>query len=154
MQKLKSSTHTYSVVKKAQQRLFNLRRLKKFVLSPKTHTNFYRCTIESILSGCITAWYGNCTVLNCKALQKVVWSAQLITGGKLPALQDTYSTRCHERPKRSSRTTTTGATAHFPPLPSRRRGQYSCIKAGTGRLKNSFYLKAINQTVKQPLLTL
>ena len=31
----KWSTHTDSVVKKAQQRPFNLRRLKKFVLSPK-----------------------------------------------------------------------------------------------------------------------
>jgi hypothetical protein len=31
----------------------------------------------------------------------------------------------------------------FTPLPSRRRGQYRCIKAGTERLKNSFYLKAI-----------
>ncbi|CDQ71268.1 unnamed protein product [Oncorhynchus mykiss] len=50
--KLKWSTHTDDVVKKAQQRHFNLRRLKKFGLSPKTHTNFYRCTIESILSGC------------------------------------------------------------------------------------------------------
>ena len=40
------------------------------------------------------------------------------------------------RPKRSSRTSTT-------PLPSRRRGQYGCIKAWTERLINSFY-----QTVK------
>uniref|UniRef100_A0A8K9UZ52 C2H2-type domain-containing protein n=1 Tax=Oncorhynchus mykiss TaxID=8022 RepID=A0A8K9UZ52_ONCMY len=31
----------------------------------------------------------------------------------------------------------------FTPLSSRRRGQYRCIKAGTERLKNSFYLKAI-----------
>ena len=34
--KRKWSTHTHSVVKKAQQRLFNLRRQKKFGLSPKT----------------------------------------------------------------------------------------------------------------------
>ena len=58
--KLNWSTHTDSIVKKAKQRLFNLRRLKKFGLSPKALTNFYRCTIESILSGCIIAWYGNC----------------------------------------------------------------------------------------------
>ena len=50
--KLKWSTHTDSVVKKAQQRLFDLR-MKKFGLSPKTLTNFYRCTIESILLGCM-----------------------------------------------------------------------------------------------------
>ena len=90
--KLKWSTHTASVVKKAQQRLFNLRRLRKFGLSLKTLTNFYRCAIESILSGCITAFYGNCTPLNSRALQRVVRSAQRITGNKLPALQDTYST--------------------------------------------------------------
>ena len=48
--KLNWSSHTDSVVK-AQQRLFNLRRLRKFVLPPKALTNFYRCTIESILSG-------------------------------------------------------------------------------------------------------
>uniref|UniRef100_A0A673ZB86 Reverse transcriptase domain-containing protein n=1 Tax=Salmo trutta TaxID=8032 RepID=A0A673ZB86_SALTR len=47
--KLKWSTYTDSVVKKAQQRLFNLRMLNKCGLSPKTLTNFYRCTIESIL---------------------------------------------------------------------------------------------------------
>ena len=47
--KLNWSTHTESIVKKAQQRLLNLRRLKKFGLSPKALTNIYRCTIESIL---------------------------------------------------------------------------------------------------------
>ena len=52
--KLKLSTHTDSVVKKAQQSLFNLRRLKKFVLLSKILTNLCRCTIENILSGCIT----------------------------------------------------------------------------------------------------
>ena len=34
-----------------------------------------------------------------KALQRVVRSAQRITGGKLPALHDTYSTRCHRKAK-------------------------------------------------------
>ena len=95
--KLKWSTNTDSVVKKAQQSLFNLRRLKKFGLSPKTLSNFYRCTIESILSGCITACYGNCTAHNRRALQRVVQSTQRITRGKLPALQDTYTTRCHRK---------------------------------------------------------
>ena len=75
---LKWSTYTDSVVKKAQQlqHLFNLRRLKKCGMSLKTLTNFHRCTIESILSGCITAWYGNCTPDNRRVLQRVVRSAQ------------------------------------------------------------------------------
>ena len=47
--KLKWSTHTDSVVKKAQQRLFFLRRLKKFGLSPKTLTNFYHRLVRQLL---------------------------------------------------------------------------------------------------------
>jgi hypothetical protein len=103
------------VVKKAQQWLFNLRRLKKFGLSPKTLTNFYRCTIES---GCNTA---------CKALQRVVRSAQRITGGKLPALQDTYSTRCHRKAKMINKDNIYPSHCLFTPLSSRRRSQYRCI---------------------------
>ena len=48
--------------------------------------NFYRCTIESILTGCITAWYGSCTDLDRKALQRVVKTHQdgaAIHGGPL-----------------------------------------------------------------------
>ena len=97
--KLKWSTHTDSVVKKAQQHLFNRRRLNTFGMSPKTLTNFYRCTNKSLLSGCITAWYGNCTAHNRKALQRVVRSTQRITRGKLPAFQDIYITRCHRKAK-------------------------------------------------------
>ncbi|XP_064842981.1 uncharacterized protein LOC135554550 [Oncorhynchus masou masou] len=137
------STHTDSIVKKAQQRLFNLRRLKKFGLSPKALTNFYRGTIESILAGCITAWYGNCSALNRKALQRVVRSAQGIIGGKLPALQDTYTTRCYRKAIKIIKDIYHPSHCLFTPLSSRRRGQYRCIKAGTERLKNSFYLKAI-----------
>ncbi|KAM9398946.1 uncharacterized protein ACWYII_031350 isoform 2-T2 [Salvelinus alpinus] len=104
-----------------QQRLFNLRRRKKFDLSPKTLTNFYRCTIESILSGCITAWYGNCSAHNRKALQRVVRSAQRITGGKLPALQDTYTTRCHRKAKKIIKDNNHPSHCLFTPLSSRRR---------------------------------
>ena len=129
--KLKWSTHTDNVVKKEQQCPSNLRMLKKFGLSPKTLTSFYRCTIKSILSGCITAWYGNCTALNCKALHRVVQSAQRITRGKLPALHGTYSTRCHKKDKKIIKDNNHLNYCLFTPLPSRRRGQYRCIKAGT-----------------------
>ena len=77
-----------------------------------TVTNFYRCTIESILSGCITAWYGNCTALNRKALQTVVRSA-LLGANYLPSRTPT-APDVTGRPKRSSRTTTTRATACSP----------------------------------------
>ena len=44
--------------------------------------------------GFTAAWYGNCSVSDCKALQKVVRTAQYITGAKLPAIQDLCTRRC------------------------------------------------------------
>ena len=49
-----------------------LRRLKRFGLGPQILKRLYSCTIESILTGCITAWYGNCSAPDRKALQSVV----------------------------------------------------------------------------------
>ena len=97
----------------------NLWKLKKFGLSPNTLTNFYRCTIESILSASITAWYGNCTALNRKALQRVVRSAQRNTGGKLLALHDTYSTRCHRKAKKIIKDNNQPSDCLFTLLPSK-----------------------------------
>ncbi len=51
------SAHTDAVLKKAHQRLFFLRRLRKFGMSPSILRSFYTCTVESILTGCITAWF-------------------------------------------------------------------------------------------------
>ena len=76
-EELKLSNHTHTMVKKAQQRL----------LSPGAHTVLYRSTIETILSGCITAWYVNSTATDHKALQSVVRSAERTIGCTLPALQ-------------------------------------------------------------------
>lgn len=45
--------------------------------------NFYKCVIESILTNCITMWYGNCTVSDQNALQWVVKNAQNIIGAQL-----------------------------------------------------------------------
>ncbi|KAK3527713.1 hypothetical protein QTP86_000381 [Hemibagrus guttatus] len=54
---------------------------------------FYRGTIESVLSSCITAWFGNCTVLDRKTLQRIVKTEKII-GVSLPSITDMYTTRC------------------------------------------------------------
>ncbi|KAK3519942.1 hypothetical protein QTP70_008205 [Hemibagrus guttatus] len=74
------SLNTSSISKKAQQRLYFLRRLRKAHLPPLILTMFYRGTIESVLSSCITAWFGNCTVSDCKTLQRIVKTAEKIIG--------------------------------------------------------------------------
>jgi len=71
-----------SLVKKAHQRLYFLRRLKQAGLGTTVLTPFYRCTVESILTLSITAWYGNCTDADRKALQRVVKTAEKVIGNQ------------------------------------------------------------------------
>eukprot|EP00061_Rhincodon_typus_P012543 g38341.t1 len=85
------TSHVNVTVKKAEQRLFFLKRLRKFGMSI---TNFYRHTIERILSGCTMAWYGNCSAQDCKKLQKGVCTAQIITEANLPSMDSIYTARC------------------------------------------------------------
>jgi hypothetical protein len=58
--KLSWSKHTKTVVKRAQQKRFPLRSLKRFGMGNQILKRFYSCTIESILTSCITTWYDNC----------------------------------------------------------------------------------------------
>eukprot|EP00061_Rhincodon_typus_P015114 g42613.t1 len=60
----------------------------------KSLTNFNRCTIESILTGCIAAWYGNCSAQDRKKLLKVVCTAQTITKANLLLMDTVYTAHC------------------------------------------------------------
>ncbi len=104
------SAHIDAVLKKAHQRLFFLRRLRKFGTSPSILRSFYTCTVESILTGCITAWFGNSTAGNRRALQRVVRTARHIVGGELPSLQDIYTRRCTRKARRIIKTPATRPT--------------------------------------------
>ncbi|KAK3516413.1 hypothetical protein QTP70_010742 [Hemibagrus guttatus] len=84
------SLNTRSITKKAQQHLYFLQRLRKAHLPPLILTTFYRGTIKNILSSCITAWFGNCTISDRKTLQRIVRTAEI----SLPSIMDIYSIHC------------------------------------------------------------
>ncbi len=91
------TTHIQTQVKKARQRLYHLRQLRKFRVSPTILKTFYSGTVESVLTQCISMWYGNSSSQDCKALQRVVRLAECISGSALPSLQDIYLKRCRSR---------------------------------------------------------
>lgn len=137
-----SWTHnTSTLIKKAHQRLFFLRRLKKVHLSPQILVNFYRCTIESILTNCITVWYGNCSVSDRKALQRVVKIAQRITGSTLPSIESVQSKRCLRRALSIAKDCSHPNHGLFTLLPSGRR--YRSLRCRTSRSRNSFFPAAV-----------
>ncbi len=125
------TTNTMSLSKKAQQRLHFLRRLKRASLPPPILTTFYRGTIESVLTSCITVWYRNCSAADCKTLQRTVNMAAKIIGAPLPSILDIFLARC------SSKTNTHPSHSLFQLLPSGRR--YRSIRARSTRLLNSYF---------------
>ncbi|KAL0151931.1 hypothetical protein M9458_052763, partial [Cirrhinus mrigala] len=72
------TTNTMSLSKKAQQCLHFLRQLKRASLPPPILTTFYRGTIGSVLTSCITVWYRNCSAVDRKTLQRTVNTAAKI----------------------------------------------------------------------------
>ncbi len=139
---LTRSAHTDAVLKKAHQRLFFLRLLRKFGMSPSILRSFYTCTVESILTGCcITAWFGNSTAGNCKALQRVVRTACHIVGGELPSLQDIYTRRCIRKAQRTINDSCHPSHKLLSLLPSGRC--LRSIRSHTSRLRDSFFPQTI-----------
>ncbi len=94
---LPRTAHIQTQVKKARQRLYHLRQLRKFRVSPAILKTFYSGAIESVLTQCISVWYGNATNQDCKALQRVVHLAERISGTALTSQQDIYLKRCKSR---------------------------------------------------------
>ena len=74
---------------------------------------FYRGTIKSLLTYCLTSWYGNSTEEEKKQLNRTVRTAEKIVGTTLPSLADMYQQRCLRRA-----TGILGDTLSQPHLPS------------------------------------
>ncbi len=89
------TTNTMSLSKKAQQRLHFLRRLKRASLPPPILTTFYRGTIESVLTSCITVWYGNYSAADRKTLQRTVNTAAKII---VPLSHPSWTFSLHDAP--------------------------------------------------------
>ncbi|KAI3365725.1 hypothetical protein L3Q82_000691 [Scortum barcoo] len=86
------SKNTSCLIRKAHQRLYFLRRLRRAGLGSSVLTSFYRCVVESVLSSCIIVWHGSCSAAEKKALQRVVKAAQRTVGRSLPTTTDMTST--------------------------------------------------------------
>ncbi len=122
------------------QRLYHLRQLRKFRVSPAILKTFYSGAIECVVTQCISVWYGNGSNQDCKALQRVS-SAKRISGSALPSLQDIYLKRCKSRTAKILKDSTHPGNHLFCLLPSGKR--FRSMMAKTERLRRSFFPQAI-----------
>ncbi len=135
------TTHIQSQVKKARQRLYHLRQLKKFRVSPAILKTLYSGVIESVLTQCISVWYRNVSNQDYKSQQRVVRLAEPISGSALPSLQDIYLKRCKSRAAKIIKDSNHPGNRLFFLLPSGKR--FRSMMAKIERLRRSFFPQAI-----------
>ncbi|KAK3558743.1 hypothetical protein QTP86_028030 [Hemibagrus guttatus] len=140
-QDLKWDTHIDATIKKAQQRLYFLRQLRKFNLPQELLTHFYSAVIESVLCTSITVWFGSATKSDMRRLQRTVRTAERIIGAPLPTLQELYTSRVRKRALKITLDPSHPGHILFDLLPSGRR--YRAANTRTARHKNSFFPRAI-----------
>ncbi|KAK0148957.1 putative RNA-directed DNA polymerase from transposon BS [Merluccius polli] len=88
LQDLKWSPNIDTVIKKAQQRMYFLRQLRKFNLPQELLIQFYTAIIQSVLCTSVTVWFGSATNQDRNRLQRTVRTAEKIIGANLPSIQD------------------------------------------------------------------
>ncbi len=144
------TNNTAALAKKAQQRLYFLRKLRRARAPTPIMCTFYRGTIESILTSCITVWYGACNASCRKSLQRIMRAAEKIVGVSIPSLQDIYSTRLTRKALCIAGDPTHPTHSFFSLLPSGRR--LRSLQARTSRLKDSFIHQAVGKLNSLPSL--
>ncbi len=134
-QDLKWNNHIESIVKKAQQRLYFLRQLRKFNLPQELLIQFYSAIIKSVLCTSISVWFSSATKYDFRRLRRVVRTAERIIGTTLPTLQELYLSRVSKRPGKITLDPSHPAHSLFALLPSGWR--YRALSTRT-RHRNSF----------------
>ena len=122
-------------------------------MGPQILKRFYSCTIESFLTGCITAWYDNCLASDRKALQRVVCTAQVHHWGRAPCHPSPlYCTRwCQRKALKIVKVSSHPSHRLFSQVSHSKR--YQCSKSGTNRTLNSFYSQVIRLMNRLPGLS-
>ncbi len=141
-QDLKWDIHIDSIVRKAQQRLYFLRQLRKFNLPQELLKQFYSAIIESVLCTSITVWFSSATKSDLRRLRRVVRTAEWIVGTTLPTLQELYLSRVSKRAGKITLDPSHPAHSLFELLPSGRC--YRALSTRTTRHRNSFFPQAIH----------
>jgi hypothetical protein len=141
---LKLELNVVNIVKKAQQRLYFLRRLRSFGLTTQVMLNFYRAVIESVLIFSITVWFTQKETLR---LNRVVKTASRIIGRDIPSLEILYQQRLLGRATLISQDSSHPTHDLFEPLPSSRR--FRSINTRTNRFSTSLFPLPVQALSKQ-----
>ncbi|XP_073725199.1 receptor-type tyrosine-protein phosphatase beta [Misgurnus anguillicaudatus] len=139
---LKWDNNISQLVKKGQQRLFFLRRLKGLLLSTSIMVQFYRAFIESVLTSSLTVWFASASARTKARLQRVIRAAERIIGCPLPSIMDLHSSRSINRAVKIAADPSYPANSLFNLLPSGKRSTGK--RANFALRKGSLFSCALN----------
>ena len=118
---LKWELNINALIKKAQMRMYFLRQLRKFRLSQSMMVKFYTAIIESILTLSITVWFPTAMVKDNTRVERVIRSAERVTGHALPSLKSLYEVRAEKRARKIMKDPSHPGHGLFEVLPSGKR---------------------------------
>ncbi len=129
------TAHIQTQVKKARQRLYHLRQLRKFRVSTSILKTFYSGAIESVLTA------SQCGMETSQIRTAKLCRESCISGSALPSLQDIYLKRCKSRAAKIIKDSNHPGNHLFILLLSGKR--FRSMMAKTERLRRSFFPQAI-----------
>ena len=97
---MKWQENSTAILKKARQRMYFLRTLKVSKINCNVLHNFYKATIESVLTHAIVVWGGGVSKENERKLNSVITNAAKHIGHELPFINAIYRARLLEEQKR------------------------------------------------------
>ncbi|XP_033113282.1 uncharacterized protein LOC117113897 [Anneissia japonica] len=138
---MKWQRNVQTIVKRAQKRIYFLRRRKSFGMHPTILMSFCRAVIESILTLSITVWFGGATENDLYALNRIVRTATHIIGLEQMPLETIFHDRLLKKAEAIMGDQTHPASNLFQLMCSGRR--FRSLKATKARFRNSFFPRAI-----------
>ena len=138
--KLKGNDHVSKVAKKANQRFYFVRKLKKVGVGKKVLSLFYKSIVESILCYCMSSWYGNVSKNDRKKLKRVINSARRM-GCDVTSLDKLYKMSVNAKAAKIMKSASHPLKKFFKELRSGRR--LNVVKYNTERMRSSFVPCAI-----------
>ena len=139
--KLKGCDNVNKIYKKANKRLYFLRKLKNVNVDKSILTMFYKCIIQSVLTFCIACWYGSTSVSNKNKLNKIIKCARRLGCTNIEGLDVLYKNAVLMKMDKIVKDVEHPLNEHFKLLPSGSR--MMSIYSRTNRLRDSFILSAI-----------
>lgn len=107
------SQNATNIQKKANQRLFFLRQLRKLNIDRTLLVLFYKSIIQSVITFNIICHFGNLTHLNKRKIERPVKAAQRIIGSELPQMDSIYVDRLLAKVKRIMSDSTHPLFGHY-----------------------------------------